>query len=405
MTKGNGIPKEILQSKQTKVYKGIYFCTYDNKLEILFKPHYYFNDNLHNANGFTAKDCINTLNTFKNTFELPTKELIILNIEIGINAISPIGCKDLITYSIYHERNQFINSSDNLRYSKISFKHNRNGNANNYKKIKFYAKGLQFPQYANNNTFRFEIKSKRTSYIKSKLNIFTFSDLLVLSNYITFANEIRSEFEKILILDIDNSKENLTPKEQIKLNEYNNPIYWNKSINKSRNVFNTDKTKYNKLLSKTNNSLKEKMTTIVNNKLNELTKGCAILTPQKETKKCAVLNVYIMENCTPKQIKKCLVTGLDISMQKEDSKFIQKVGLRLLFIDNNIKYRELEKKYLSKKWINVKFDKQIIELSHNIRNEYFNQKYKQKRKYRVSQKDLLNVFFLKTSSSCKITFV
>lgn len=66
-------PNEFNQAKFIKEYKGVYFCFYtrkiDNddvftKLEILFKPHYYFNDNLHNANDFSVQDCINVLNEF-----------------------------------------------------------------------------------------------------------------------------------------------------------------------------------------------------------------------------------------------------------------------------------------------------------------------------------------------------
>ena len=156
---------ELKQSKYTLIYKEILFCFYvkDNvftKLEVLIKPHYYFNNNLHNANDFTAIDCINILTEIKNTFDFSVNELLILNIEYGINVISPIDCKDLIVYTVFHDKNEFINSSDNLKYSKISFKHDKNGKANSYKKIKAYAKGLQFPQYTDINTFRFEIKSK-----------------------------------------------------------------------------------------------------------------------------------------------------------------------------------------------------------------------------------------------------
>ena len=36
--------EEIL-TKEIKYYKGILFCFYPDKLEILFKPHYFFNEN------------------------------------------------------------------------------------------------------------------------------------------------------------------------------------------------------------------------------------------------------------------------------------------------------------------------------------------------------------------------
>ena len=47
---------EVIKTKTIKQYKGIYFCFYTNRIDILFKPHYYFNDNLPNANDFRAID-------------------------------------------------------------------------------------------------------------------------------------------------------------------------------------------------------------------------------------------------------------------------------------------------------------------------------------------------------------
>ena len=126
-----------IKSTYTKSYKEILFCFFTKdevftKLEILIKPHYYFNDNLHNANDFSALDCLKTLTEIKNLFNFPVDELTILNTEFGLNAISPIDSKDLILCSIYHEKNEFINSSDSLKFSKISFKHHKDGTANKY---------------------------------------------------------------------------------------------------------------------------------------------------------------------------------------------------------------------------------------------------------------------------------
>ena len=44
--------KETIISKEKKQYKGIVFEFAYDLLYISFKPHYYFNDNKHNANDF-----------------------------------------------------------------------------------------------------------------------------------------------------------------------------------------------------------------------------------------------------------------------------------------------------------------------------------------------------------------
>ena len=284
---------EFNQATIVKEWKGILFCFFtkkdikDNakknelvftKLEILLKPHYFFNNNLHNANIFTVADCINTLSEIKDTFNLPINELKILNIEYGINAISPINCEDLIIYLLYHEKNQFIISNDNLRYSKISLKYDKKGNANKYKQVKFYGKGIQFPQYADADTFRFEVKSKRTQFIK-KRGVKTYADLLDTETYLALSKSIQNEFSLVLIIDVDNEMQNLNSKDKIKLNHYLNTITWSKYIQGSKNLFSKHKKIYFKLLDKTQSNIHNDIKNIIDNKLNEVLKPCAVLRP------------------------------------------------------------------------------------------------------------------------------
>lgn len=380
---------EFKQATYTKEYKGIYFCFYVKdkeltKLEILFKPHYYFNNNIHNANDFKAIDCINILTEIKETFNLPVNELKILNIEFGLNAISPIPCKNLIEYTYYHEKNLFITSSDSLRYSKISYKHRDNGTANTYKMIKFYAKGLQFPQHIDSNTFRYEVKSKRTNYIKS-LGISTYADLLKLKTYNTLAETLIKEFSKFLIIDLDSEMQNLNDKEKAKLKEYLNPIKWNRAIQGSRNNFSKNKIRYFKLLDKTENNIHTKLKVIIKNKLTELKKGVNNLTPLTKSKKGAILTINIIETCTPLINKTCIITGQDISMQKESSFLLSINQIRNLYCTDKKKFNEIKNKYLSKKWIGSDLETQIFEIYHNIRNKASNGRIKQNRLYSENQ--------------------
>ncbi|PQJ76970.1 type 2 periplasmic-binding domain-containing protein [Polaribacter glomeratus] len=367
-----------IKSTYIKSYKEILFCFYTKdevftKLEILFKPHYYFNDNLHNANDFTALDCIKTLTEIKNTFKFPASELYILNLEFGLNAISPIDIRDLISCAIYHEKNEFINSSDSLRFSKISFKHHKDGKANKYKQIKFYAKGFQFSQYVDNNTFRFEVKSKESKYIKT-LGIKTYADLLKVETYKTLADVIRLEFKKVLILDITSKVQNLTNKEHFKLNEYLNTIKWIKSLQCSRNLFSKHKIDYFRLLDKTKNNIHSKLNFIIDEKLNELLKPCAISTPKKIVKLCAISDVYIIGNCTLNNIKKCSVTGLDLSKEKEGSKYIKTTTLKYLREFDKKRFAEVCSLLLNNsKPYHTKYESDIIShLYKQVRNRFYN---------------------------------
>jgi hypothetical protein len=378
----NSLNKEqieiIKQSTHTYSYKEILFCFFEKdnvftKLEILIKPHYYFNNNEHNANTFSAIDSIKTLTEIKDKFNLPVDELLILNIEFGINAISPIDCKNLISYAVYHEKNEFINSSDSLRFSKISFKHHSTGKANNYKQIKFYAKGIQCPQFTDINTFRFEVKSKQRKYIKS-IGIKTYNDLLRWETYNILFDVLKNEFSKVLILDIDNNKQNLSSKESEKLNQCLNSVYWMKSLQGSRNLFSINKKKYFKLLDKTENNIHSKMSILFDEKIKEILKKCAVSTPPKKQKECAISDVYIIGNCTQTEIRKCIVTGIELHREKQGSNYIKTTTLKHLRKHDKYKYEEVCSLLLSNSNTNhTKFENNIIShLVKQVRNRFYN---------------------------------
>ncbi len=286
-----------------------------------------------------------------------------------MNAISPIDVKNLITYTVYHEKNVFINPSDNLKYSKISCHYDRYGKANNYKKIKFYAKGLQFPEYTDINTFRFEVKSKRRSYIQS-LGIYNYEDLLKQETYKTLSDNIKKEFSKVMILDIDNNRNNLNERENSRLNNYLNPFHWIKAIQKSRNLFNQTKKAYFTLLDKTGNNIHKTLSEIIDEKLNALTKECAILTPHKKIKECADFNTYIIENSTHLPIRTCPITRVDISMQRRGSNLLSNTGLKHLEKSDPEYFEVLVNKLLTgraNKYENTIYSK----MSKQIRNRFY----------------------------------
>jgi len=296
---------EVIKTKTVKQYKGIYFCIYSNRIDILFKPHYYFNGNLHNANDFKTVDCIETVLALKNTFKIDLGLLKVVNIEFGINVISPIDIKKLIAYIQYHEKNEF-KTDVGLAFSKKSFKANANGTINTYKIFKAYAKGLQFPAYTDINTLRIEIKSKQSKYI-NQLGIITANDLLNYECYLNMSNEIKNAFDKILLLDCETDFSSLKQSEQSKIKNYSNSITWFNIIQDNyRNRFNKEKTKYHNLINKVDNNLKKQLDKIVSDKLEFLKTG-AISTHNNNIKTGAISNIYKGGICTTSEIS---VVGL-----------------------------------------------------------------------------------------------
>ena len=297
---------------ETKQYKGILFCFYADKMEILFKPHYYFNENKHNANDFLVIDCISVIKWFIQTFEIrEPQQFKIINIEFGVNALSPIDCKDLINYACYHKRNQFVNDNE-LRYSKKGFKFNPNGTANTYITIKFYDKGLQFSNYADINTFRFEVKSRRSQYINT-LGVGCLNDLLNFKVYQEMKTALLGEFSQVLILDNDNKGENLDKRQKNKLREYLNPIKWDGLLqSKNRTAFNQTKQRYFDLLDKTGRNIHKDLYRIIEEKLNKLLadETCTYFPPVEKNEKCTYFPISIMEKRTCLGNRKCPITDI-----------------------------------------------------------------------------------------------
>ena len=264
------------KAKYTKEYKGIFFKFFTangkiTKLEILIKPHYYFNGGIHNANDFTAQEAINTLTEIISLFNLPAEILYIINLEFGVNIQTPYPSSRVILFVQYHGRNIFQNSSDNLKYSKIAFKPKKDGTANEYKMIKFYDKYIQYPEYALPNTLRFEVKSKESKYAKEQAGIKTLADLLNPETYDKLGNILLAEWDKVLILDRFNEPNNLNDKEKERLRKYLDPITWDEYQQGSKNLFNKHKRQYNELLDKTGQNIHKVIKTIMREKITQLT--------------------------------------------------------------------------------------------------------------------------------------
>lgn len=388
---------EVIKTKTVKHFKGIVFCFFSNRVDIIFKPHYYFNDGLHNANDFKVIDCIQTILELKTLFKIDLDLLKIVNIEFGLNIVSPIDIKNLIAFLLYHERNEF-KTDLGLAYSKKSFKANANGTMNTYKIIKAYAKGLQFPEHCNINTFRFEIKSKQSKYF-NQFGIYTANDLLKYDCYVKISNEIINEFDKVLLLDCETDFSCLKASEQTKITKYLNTLTWfNISQDPYKNRFNKERAKYLSIVSKVENNLKNRIENLIFKKLELLKSG--YISTQNESKIKSFQNIKSgyystiykggnvtqTEKATDKKERRiCRVTKLDISMQKDESILLSHSGIKYYLENNPNTFEKIKTEYLSSIWLNSDLKTQIKEIAHNIRNTHSNQLNKQNKLYPKNQ--------------------
>lgn len=220
-------------------------------LEMNISPHYHFNNYRHNGNDFKYYDIWGTFITILDYLGIEANEfdlLKVVNIEFGINIVPDLDIKNLINSLLFHKRTLF--RVGNFPYFKKT-------EATKYKQIKAYAKGLQFAQFPeyciDENTFRFEVKSKESKNIR-KYGIDTAKDLLNVEVYKLLGNELLSEWENVLIINKTPyfETQNKTATKFIK--EANKVEFWDK-LKQADNVnkFIRYRTKYYKTLGQNNN--------------------------------------------------------------------------------------------------------------------------------------------------------
>jgi len=374
-TKDKRISVDEVKTFSKKSFKNLLFEKFYNRLEISGSIHVFKNNGIHNANDFNFTDAINTIYQIKDLFNLDLSLCKIVNLEYGLNLIPKENVKNIILWLKYHNRNEF-RYYPGLKYAKQSATFKTDTKINKYKFIKAYAKGLQKfdgNTYGNKNTFRIEVKSKESKYINS-LGIYTLKDLIENKIYLRLGKELLKEWETVLLLDM-----NLQSLNNKRLNKYLNSDFWENSINQYRNHFSKHKQKYFSLLNQYPDNLHKNIHNLIKNKLsqfeNELKKGCKF--DRVQNKKRVQIRPYIKVENAPV----CKLTGIDISMQKDNSILLSHTGLKFYYKKNPELFQQMKYKYLSKEWINSDFETQIKEIAHNIRNYYNNRRLKQNRLY------------------------
>jgi hypothetical protein len=222
-----------IKEKQIRKYKNLIFIKYQDRLEISGSIHYFYNDELHNADDFYIEDCISAIIQIKNIFDLDLNKCKLINLEYGVNINPIINVTDLVHNLIYHSTRQFVRTTI----------HNDFKQAGNeaYKQVKAYNKSVQFPHECE-NTFRFEVRTREHKFLK-KLGIVSLQDLVEISNYDKLITSLLNEWDNVLLFDL--SKDIDT--------KFFNTHFWEDVLkNGNRNKFNNQKKLYYKKLGSDN---------------------------------------------------------------------------------------------------------------------------------------------------------
>lgn len=312
------------------------------RIEISGSVHKYFNNGIHNYNDFTHRDFINTINLLKNDFGIEPNQINLTQFEIGVNLILPgfININDVLNGCLFHKNVEF----KTIASSKFMGIY-RQAKHTDYI-LKVYNKSQQYRDTGilkddGINILRIEIKylRKPKEYSKFTLEQYINKDKTV------FINDLILKWDEIIFF---NFKKNAS---QPKYYEFSNPEYWRKFFNETsrQNLF-----KHRK-------------------KIKEYNSIDVDVDIQPYISKMIREKVDVLQNTLTKKV--CILTGIDISMQRDDSILLSHTGLKNLMQSNPAEYERIKGIFLTGKWWYSPLDIQIKEIAHSIRS-WFNNRQK-----------------------------
>jgi len=216
--------------------------------------HVYYNNGKHNYNDFGYSEFQEALKTLKNELNIEPINLRILNLEWGFNIQPPTTTNYILDRLVQHlSVNRTVGLDCKIEGKYVQFKHS-------YYILKLYNKGMHYN--LNKELFRLEIKQLNWSRYRAK-GISTLQDFIECDKSL-FMNELISQWENVILYDIDNS---LTSKHI----EYQTVTYWDnkRKRNSRRNVkYHIDK--LNKLNNRIGFKTKNRIIELLTKKGNEL---------------------------------------------------------------------------------------------------------------------------------------
>ena len=335
------------------------------KLDFHLKPHYYFNGDRHNGNMMTINQTIEVLNDIFDKLNIGNPNRITATtLENGLNIIPDMyDTKDIITQSLYYKKKPLIKFRQDWAYYKTTKPYGTHPSI--YAKL--YHKGedknfaQKYPKEVHANAYRYEFGNSTNKKLIELFGANTFKDLFNIDTHTRIAEYLLKNWDYVMLLDEINEYSDITNP-----NYYEDRRHFRNGLNDARKKYYNGHGIWHKeikrLIEYTQEQQFEKM------QIRTLIDSWNLHTETKTD---------IVGICIEK--RKCIVTGLDITMQKEESQFLCFGGLRYYFEYKHKIYEELKRKYLRADKYNLSPDEQFYYISHNIRNRFTNEIHNRKK--------------------------
>jgi hypothetical protein len=350
---------ELVNAKKAD-YQGLKIRIYNSGTVIISGSlHKFHNSGQHNHDDFFLKDVYSIVNAWQALFQFDPCTAKIVNIEFGVNIKPPRPCREILKNLILHKRQPF---------EKVSF-YNSNFRESSHQQyyVKCYDKAKQYHQ--DKEILRFEIKFVKMAELND-LGIKHFSDLLNKDVYPKLGSILCHSWDEVLLIE-PHKRQKLTDKQKSKYAEYQNPNYWiTLAENPKSYLFNKEVRKFKKLLPE--NNLHSQIGQLIRSQWQKLSEKTEV-----EKTELAKINHLCKELVLAIPPRTCIVTGIAIDMQRSNSRFLSIAGLKYLRKTDPEKFREIEKRYSSRKYKGTL--KHLLEIAHHIRDAYTNPVHNNKR--------------------------
>lgn len=388
---------EIPEQKQSTKLKNLVFTITpgDNPIaKVKGSVHKYANDGFHNYNRFPLS---RFRETARELSEYISPEDPVHVLEFGINIQTPFDPELFIRNLISFKGKRFnLDEHPGKLYSWAEL--------GEYW-LKIYDKGLPYNQ---DKILRLELKYKKMGNLFP--NGLKWGDLLEPGTWQYLSFKLIESIEETVYFDpsIDLTTVTSTSDREL-LEKGNNPFFWEnfKGTNRSRKrkQFIRAVRKYGATFTSLPDLIKEEVSHLIDiSATQKVTNFDHYFTPPNDTSISAnyekVTNFDTLlygQNSSPTKTNRsgtdpepysepietgrrfCIVTGIDITDQKPGSRFLSTTGLRQLQRIDQHKFEVLRYTRLSDRFLDSPIDRQIKEIAHSIRNEYYNPKNNTKR--------------------------
>lgn len=360
-------------ARRIAIFKNMTFVYYlkSKRLFLSGSLHTLSNNGQHNHNDFPINRFLGVLSVLKSLFGISPNQMKILQLEWALNITPPFDTNTIIDHCLMHKWQKFETVYDNKegKYKQVEKK--------DYYVLKIYNKGLHYK--LGRDIFRFERKQLNWSKFSKQYNVGKTLADLINSDFNGLIDSLLSNWYEILFFDplIEDSS----------LLFYRDPLNWKFNNRKTRKKYHDKLRVWN--LQKGGN-LQNKILDLFKDKLIEMNN--AVVTNSYFS--------YTRKTLPPSNLKLkkyCLLTGFDISMQREDSSLLSHTGLRYYEEHQPDAFRTLKRKYLTKTWINSDSRTQIKEIAHHIRTIY-NQRERKKNQRFLEGVNQYNLFTQRTNT-------